>query len=217
MSLENLSGLLYFVAIMAVLELFPIDLAIVSWKSTHRKVVNDKVKIRPIPSNMKIFYYMPIACVAMAYKSFFKKTGWTKPVGIIAAVFILIRVFMFLPFMDSLSADIVFFRLVYAYSIPMFLIGIALFHILHVAAYFRIMRLFRFGTLAYILVFIAPYGVAALLKSSIPQQLFMDKESLTSRFDENYKPRVKKKKSSSSTTVKSKTKTKTRTKAKVHE
>lgn len=201
MSIQNLQGIVVFLVVLGMFELFPIQLSIVSWRCLHRKTVRDKVKIRPIPKRLWLWYHLPLSCVCLTYKNFFKKYGLTKITAIVAAMLMGIRILMFLPFMDSLAVSIGWMRILYALSVPAFLLGILIFHVLHVVVYFRVMRLFRFGTLHYILLFVAPYVVAALMKSSIPMQLFNDKEALSSRFDENYKLNTKRKVKKGGTTA----------------
>lgn len=191
MDLTNLQGIGIFLVLLYVVEMFPISFAGTCWTVTHRKTVKGKIKVRPIPKRLWLFYKLPIACVCMSHINFFKKYSWTRPVAIATVACFVPRLLMFLPFMTGLAVNNLVFRLLFMFSIPLLLIGLLLLHVLHVAVYFKIMRLFRFGTLSYIVLFVAPYFIAALMNSSIPQQLAEDKETLNSRFDENYKKGVK--------------------------
>ena len=202
MSIENLSGIAIFLVMLFVVELFPITFAQTSWKCVHRKVVNGKVKVRPIPSAQKIWYFLPISCVCMTYKSFFKKCSFTQPLAIIASVLMSVRIFMFLPFMDALAVDNVVLRVIYMFSVPILLLGLLIFHILHAIVYYKISTLFQFGIFTKILIFIVPYAVAANFNSQIPLQLFADKEQLSNRFDENYHKKSSKKSATKSAPTK---------------
>jgi len=197
-------GIVFFLIFLVVLSFGPVDFAHAAYRCNNKKIKDGKVRVRKMSHKDAILSNLPIGCVTLTYKSFYKSFGYTKIVGILAIICILPRLLLTsIPPLAIAATTNTALGYIQIYSLPLCYFGFILFHLLHVVVYIMIMRLFRFNIITYILTAICPYATSLYLATSIPNQLNAQYEKLNNRFSENYKTPTDRPKKSSTVKTKS--------------